>query len=143
MTDFAPGYADAPKGIADAPWALPKQGLSPEFATLTPQIGALPAAVRIVKRQMSAFFGTELDVQLRRRGCSTVVICGVATNMGVEATARTAFDLNYNVVIASDACSSTAPDLHDFAVSRILPRISRVRTTEQILSAMSKTKSGL
>lgn len=134
-TDFGPGYADAPKGAADTPWALPKDGLPAEFATLVPEVDALPAAVRIVKRQMSAFFGTELDLQLRRRGCGTVVICGVATNMGVEATARAAFDLNYNVVIAADACSSVAPGLHEFAVEKILPRIARVRQADEIIEA--------
>ena len=136
VTDFAPGYADAPKGIADTPWDLPKAGLPADFATLVPEIDALPAAVRIVKRQMSAFFGTELDVQLRRRGCTTIVICGVATNLGVEATARAAFDLNYSVVIASDACSSVAPGLHEFAIEKILPRIARVRQTSEVNRAM-------
>ncbi len=136
VTNFAPGYADAPKGAVDAPWALPVEGLPPSFATLVPEVNALPAVVRIVKRQMSAFFGAELDLQLRRRGCDTVVICGVATNMGVEATARMAFDLNYHVVIAEDACGSVAPSLHEFAVERILPRIGRVRPTDEIVRAV-------
>ena len=135
-TDFAYGYADAPKGQADDPWALPKEGLPPGFATLVPEMDALPAAVRVAKRQMSAFFGTELDLQLRRRGCDTVVICGVATNLGVEATARAAFDHNYHVVIAEDACGSVAPGLHEFAVGKILPRIARVRMTAEILKAI-------
>lgn len=135
-TDFAAGYADAPSGQADTPWALPPEGLPPGFATLVPEINALPAAVRITKRQMSAFFGAELDLQLRRRGCDTVVICGVATNLGVEATARAAFDLNYNVIITADACGSVAPGFHDFAVEKILPRIARVRPTAEIVAAL-------
>ncbi len=135
-TDFAPGYADAPRGKADAPWDLPSEGLPPGFATLVPEIDALPGAVRVTKRQMSAFFGTELDLQLRRRGCTSVVICGVATNMGVEATARAAFDLDYDVVIAADACGSVAPGLHAFAVENILPRIARVRRTAEIVEAL-------
>ena len=135
-TDFAANYVDAPKGLADSPWELPKAGLPAEFAMLVSEINALPTAVRIAKRQMSAFFGTELDLQLRRRGCNTVVICGVATNLGVEATARAAFDFNYNVVLASDACGSVAPGLHEFAMEKILPRIARVRQTSEILEAM-------
>ena len=135
-TDFAPGYADAPRGRADAPWELPTEGLPAGFAALVPEIASLPAAVHVVKRQMSAFFGTELDLQLRRRGCDAVVICGVATNFGVEATARAAFDLNYEVVIAADACGSVAPGLHEFAVGNILPRIARVRSTTEIVAAL-------
>ena len=136
ITDFAPGYADAPKGLADTPWALPEGGLSPDFATLVPEIEALPAAVLITKRQMSAFFGTEVDLQLRRRGCRTVVICGVATNLGVEATARAAFDLGYHVIVAADACGSVAPGWHEFAIENILPRIARVRLTADIAAAL-------
>ena len=136
-TDFAPGYADAPSGEADTPWALPAAGLPADFATLASEIEALPAAVRITKRQMSAFFGAELDLQLRRRDRRTVVICGVATNMGVEATARAAFDLDYQVIIAADACGSVAPGLHEFAVTNILPRIARVRDTAAILKALA------
>ena len=137
-TDFAAGYADAPKGLADSPWELPKTGLPADFATLVPEINDLPAAFRVAKRQMSAFFGTELDLQLRRRGCDTVVLCGVATNLGVEATARAAFDFNYNVILASDACGSVAPGLHEFAMEKILPRIARVRKTSEILDVMQR-----
>ena len=136
ITDFAPGYADAPKGMADAPWKLPNGRLPPDFTTLAPEIEALPAAVRITKRQMSAFFDTELDLQLRRRGCRAVVICGVATNMGVEATARAAFDLNYHVIVAEDACGSVALGWHEFATDNFLPRIARVRPTADIAAAM-------
>lgn len=136
VTDFAPGYADAPRGSADTPWALPGEGLPPDFATLAPKIEALPAAVRITKRQMSAFFGTELDLQLRRRGCRAVVVCGVATNLGVEATARAAFDLDYDVIVAADACGSVAPGWHEFATNNILPRIARVRRTADITAAI-------
>ncbi len=139
-TNFSPDYADAPKGTADTPWALPKDGLPADFATLVPEIDALPAAVRITKRQMSAFFGAELDLQLRRRRCDTVVICGVATNLGVEATARAAFDLNYNVVIAADACGSVAPGLHEFAIANILPRIARIRQTTEIIRALRRSE---
>ena len=85
---------------------------------------------------MNAFFGTELDLQLWRKACDTVVICGVATNLGVEAIARAAFDLNYSVVLASDACGSVAPGFHEFATEKILPRIARVRSTHEIVQAL-------
>ncbi len=133
--DYSDGYADRPTGLVDAPLSLPAEGLPAGWAELAPEVAALPAEVRITKRQHSAFFGTELDLQLRRRGVDTVVICGLATNFGVEATARDAHALNYAVVIASDACSSTAPPLHDFAVTHILPRIARVRTSSEIVAA--------
>ncbi len=135
--DYSDRYTDRPTGLVDAPLNLPAEGLPEGWATLAPEIAALPAQVRITKRQHSAFFGTELDLQLRRRGITAVVISGLATNFGVEATARDAHALNYAVVIASDACSSTAPGLHDFAVTHILPRIARVRTSSEIVAALA------
>lgn len=133
---YADDDADRPKQPTDAPMRLPADGLPADWATLVPEVAALPARVRVTKRQQSAFFGTELDLQLRRRGIATVVICGVATNFGVEATARDAHNLNYAVVIAADACSSVAPGLHEFAVANILPRIARVRGASGIVAAL-------
>jgi len=130
---YSDGYADRPNQPADAPMGLPADGLPVDWSTLAPAIAGLPAQVRITKRQQSAFFGTELDLQLRRRGVVTVVVCGVATNFGVEATVRDAHNLNYAVVIPSDACTSVSPGLHDFAVTWILPRFARVRDSAEIL----------
>ncbi len=139
--DYAEGYADRPNRPTDAPLRLPAEGLPENWATLVPEISALSAKVHITKRQQSAFFGTELDLQLRRRGIGTVVICGLATNFGVEATARDAHNLNYAVVIAADTCSSTAPGLHEFAITHILPRISRVRGSAEIVAALGASGS--
>ena len=136
--DYSAGYADRPNQPADAPLALPAEGLPADWSRLVPEIAALPAAVHITKRQHSAFFGTELDLQLRRRGIGTVVVCGLATNFGVEGTARDAYNLNYAVVIAADACSGTAPTMHEFAIEKILPRISRVRASAEIVAALAR-----
>ncbi len=133
---YAADYADRPNQPVDAALKLPADGLPRDWATIVPEILALPAAVHITKRQQSAFFGTELDLQLRRRGITTVVLSGLATNFGVESTARDAYNLNYAVVVASDACSSTGPGLHDFALTHTLPRFSRLRPTADIVAAL-------
>ena len=133
---YSDRYADRPTPPVDAPLALPPEGLPAGWGDLHPAVATLPARVRVTKRQHSAFFGTELDLQFRRRGIGTVIVCGLATNFGVEGTARDAYNLNYRVIIASDACSSTAPGLHDFAIEKILPRVARVRTTAEILAAL-------
>ena len=138
QTDYAPGYVDRPNRPTDAPMRLPDAGLPEDWAVLVPEVAALPAEVRIVKRQQSAFFGTELDLQLRRRGIEVAVICGIATNFGVEATARDAHNLNYAVVIPADACSSVAPNLHAFAIENILPRIARIRRSAEIVAALEE-----
>ena len=136
--DYAEGYADRPNGPVDAPLRLPEGGLPEGWAALVPEVAALPAGLRITKRQHSAFFGTELDLQLRRRRIDTVVVAGLATNFGVEGTARDAYNLDYAVLVVADACSSTGPGLHDFAVRSILPRIARVRDAGEIAAALER-----
>ncbi len=91
------------------------------------------AGLAITKRHWGAFHGTELDLQLRRRGIRSLVIAGIATNFGVEMTAREAWQHGYAVVIAEDACSGSGEGLHAFAIERILPRVARVRRAAEIL----------
>ena len=90
----------------------------------------------VTKHQPSAFFATDLDVHLRRRGITTVVLCGISTNVGVEATARTGYEHGYNLVFASDAMTARDAELHTMAVTKFFPTIGRVRTTAEIIAAL-------
>ena len=122
------GWAADSKDVLHAPVDYPthpKGGFPAGFSKLADGLAA-EGDILITKRQWGAFTGTELDLQLRRRGIHTIVLGGVATNMGVESTARQAWELNYAVVIAKQATTSIDGAMHDFAISRIFPRISRV-----------------
>jgi nicotinamidase-related amidase len=134
---FANDYADRPNNEVDEPSQMPPGGLPAEWSEFVPEIDALHADVIITKRQWSAFYGTELDLQLRRRGIKTIVLGGVATHMGVESTARDAWQHHYSVVIAEDACASMGADLHQFSVEKVLRRVARVRSTAEILGGFS------
>jgi nicotinamidase-related amidase len=95
--------------------------------------------VLILKRQWGAFYGTELDLQLRRRQIDTIVIGGIATNFGVESTARSAYELGYQLLLVEDAMASFSKTQHDFATQNIFPRLGRVRTTVEIVRALRET----
>jgi nicotinamidase-related amidase len=86
----------------------------------------------VTKRQWGAFHGTDLDLQLRRRGINCIVLGGISTNIGVESTARNAWELGYELVIAEDLCSSSSAEMHAFSLQHIMPRIARVTTTAAI-----------
>ena len=133
---FSNNYVDKLNQPVDVPMQVPPGGLPPEWSQFASEIELLSADVVITKRQWSAFFGTELDLQLRRRGISTIVLGGISTNFGVESTARDAWQYNYAVIVAEDASTSVDADLHKFSIERILPRVARVRTTEEIISAL-------
>jgi nicotinamidase-related amidase len=87
----------------------------------------------IPKHRWSAFHGTYLDLALRTRKVDTIVLCGGSTDVGVAATAFAARDLDYNLVISSDACTSPEQDNHQQFMKRIFPRMARVRTTVEVL----------
>ncbi|VDZ62366.1 Isochorismatase family protein yecD [Serratia odorifera] len=92
--------------------------------------------ILIVKRQWGAFYGTDLEMQLRRRGITTLVLGGIATNIGVESTARAAWERGFELIIAEDMCSAPNAEMHRFAFENIFPRLARVRSTGEILAAL-------
>ncbi len=122
---FSPDFKDALRQPVDQPAVRPPGGFPSDFNELADGLAAA-GDIRIAKRQWGAFHGTELDLQLRRRGIQTIVLAGVATNMGVESTARQAWEHGYAVIIAEDATATFSAEMHNFAVSKIFPRISRV-----------------
>lgn len=133
---FSGAAVDRLSQPVDAASPAPTGSLPADWAEFAPEIAALRAGVVITKRQWGAFYGTELDLQLRRRGVATIVLAGVATNFGVELTAREAWQHNYAVVVAEDAVTSLGEDLHRFSIDKILPRIARVRSTAEIVGAL-------
>ena len=122
---FAPDFKDALRQPVDQPFVAPPGGFPAGFTDLADGL-AHPGDLRITKRQWGAFYGTELDLQLRRRGIQTIVLGGIATNVGVESTARQAWEHGYALILVEDATSGMSAEMHDFAIKNIFPRLSRV-----------------
>ncbi|HTS87256.1 MAG TPA: hydrolase [Gemmatimonadales bacterium] len=121
---------------ADLPLGRPGP-LPQDYAELPPELGPRPGDILITKRQWGAFYGTELDLQLRRRGVRTLILAGIATNYGIESTARDAYERGFAQIFAEDAMSGIGAGAHGFAVTTVFPRIGRVRATADILAALS------
>lgn len=129
-------FADALSQPADAAMQL-KPGMLPENWWVFPDaLEASAKDLQIVKRQWNAFHGTELDLQLRRRGIRTIVLGGISTNIGVESTSRAAYELGYEQVLVEDAMSAGATEHHDASVKFIFPRVGFVRQADQVLAAL-------
>jgi nicotinamidase-related amidase len=129
---------DALKQPVDRPMSPPAGGYPVDWMDFVPALEVADSDIIITKRQWGAFYGTELDLQLRRRGVKTIVLGGVSTNIGVESTARAAWEHGYGLVFAEDAMSSSGAgvDLHGFSIANILPRLGLVRQTSDILAAL-------
>jgi nicotinamidase-related amidase len=134
FADQAPPLTDV--FIADG-MKLPPATTAGSFAAKTPDaLPVLPEDLTVYKVRFDAFVGTNLDLLLRGNKIDTILLGGVATNFGVESTARTARELNYNVVVLTDCCLNVAQEQHDFTVKHILPRFARVMTSEQALGLL-------
>ncbi|MEU0429649.1 isochorismatase family protein [Streptomyces canus] len=108
-------------GVADQP---PGSGLVPGLAR--------HGDIEIVKRTIGAFQGTDLDARLRELGVTTLVFGGVATNLGVESTARAALDLGYDLVFVEDAMAAFTAAEHEASARLDFPRLGAVATVDQV-----------
>ncbi len=103
----APGRTEA---------GIPKFSFPPDWAELVPELEQHPSDYTVTKQRWGAFLGTSLDDYLRKRGVTQIVLAGISTSIGVESTARSAYDLGYNVALAVDAMTDRDADAHRHSV---------------------------
>ena len=105
-------------------------------------LGPKPDDYFIVKYRWSAFFQTYLDLALRSRAIDTIIISGGSTDVGVTSTMYSGRDLDYNMIVASDACGTSHDQrAHDMLMELVFPRMARVRSTQQVIDMIQKAKS--
>jgi nicotinamidase-related amidase len=126
---------DALRPISETSFSMSNYDSS--WSEFVPDLDIQPTDFRITKHQWGAFYGTELDLQLRRRKIETIVLCGIATNFGVESTARFAYEFGFNQVFVEDAMAARSKDEHNFPVKYIFPRLGLIRSTDQVIKALS------
>lgn len=95
-----------------------------------------PTEPVVIKRSWNAFHGSDLDLQLRRRGVDTVIMAGISTGFGVEGTARAAYDHAYHVEFVPEAMSAYTQAQHEHSVSTIFPQLGRVRALDDVVSGL-------
>lgn len=126
------------KPLADAPSQPPGSPPPPANASeVVPESGYQPGDLLVTKRHWGAFYGTDLEQHLRRRHITTIVLGGIATNYGVESTARAAAERAYEQVFVEDAMTSMSADAHAFSLKYVLARIGRVRSTAEVIAALT------
>jgi nicotinamidase-related amidase len=131
VTGRAPGRTEV---------ARPKLSYPADWTELVPELGQRPNDYLVSKQRIGAFLGTSLDEYLRKRGATQVFLAGVSTSSGVEATARSAYDLGYNVVLVVDAMTDLNPDMHRHSVEKVFPRLGETDTTENVLKLLVQAR---
>ncbi|WP_217545055.1 hydrolase [Streptomyces sp. GbtcB6] len=134
---FAADFADAVPGRTERQ----ARGLAfPEgWDVVVDELAGRDGDIHVTKHNWSAFHGTGLDVQLRRRGVTQIVLTGIATSIGVESTARDAYAHGYHVTLATDAMADADAEAHRGSVERIFPRLGESGSTAEVLELLAKT----
>lgn len=129
VTATAPGRSDlSPGGSINIP---------EEFARLVPELDQQPQDHVIEKRTWGAFVNTDLHDYLTSQGVTQVVLAGISTSIGVESTARQAYEAGFNVTLALDAMTDTNADAHENSTTRIFPRLGETGSTEDIIDLLN------
>jgi nicotinamidase-related amidase len=127
VTGAAPGRTEA--GIRNFPRPA-------DWSELVSELEQHPSDYIVTKQRWGAFIGTSLDDYLRQRGITQVFISGISTSAGVESTARSAYDLGYNVVLVVDAMTDRDPDSHSRSIEKVFPRLGETDTTLNVLKML-------
>src|SRR5580698_2815367 len=130
LNDFMKFPVDQPHNLGGKP-------LPAAASEIAPSAGFEPGDILITKRHWGAFAGTDLEQQLKSRGIDTIVLTGISTNGGVESTARQGTGLDFAFVLVENACSSQNAEHHRFAFENIFPRLTRVRSTDEVLASLA------
>lgn len=129
ITGVAPGRTERSHSL---------EGLPADWADLVPELNAQPDDVLITKRTWGAFTNTDLEARLKALGVTQIVLAGVATSVGVESTARHAYELGFNVTLAVDAMTDMRREAHDDSIAHVFPRLGETGTTREIVDLLGK-----
>ena len=124
----APGRTEQPPRLSTFP-----EG----FSDLIPELDRKATDIVVKKRTWGAFASTDLETQLKAIGVTQVVVTGVATGTGVEATARQAYEQGFNVTLALDAMTDVRPEAHEYSLTSVFPRLGETGPTQDILNLLA------
>ncbi|MFF4740890.1 isochorismatase family protein [Streptomyces sp. NPDC001262] len=131
---WPPDGGDLPTCRADRP------GISTPppsaFSELPAELATGSRDIVITKRQQRAVTGTELDLQLRQRGITQIVLASTPTSIGLESTARPAWVHGYRVTVVEDATTDLDAGSRRHSFTKIFPRLGQVTTTERVLEIL-------
>lgn len=115
--------------------------LPPGWDSIVAELSGHPEDIIVTKRNWGAFYGTDLDLELRRRNITQIVLGGLTTSAGVDTTARGAYERNYNVTLVTDAMADLSLSVHESTIEGIFPALGERGTTAEIIELLTKTWS--
>ena len=129
--------SDAPKTISDIGGAGAGNQAGTPAVAVVDELAMQPNDYLVVKPRFSAFYGTNVDGILKSLGTETILVGGISTQRSVEGTARDAKNRDMQCVVVSDCCTAGEEDVHEMTIKHVLPLLVRVRTTDEVIAALS------
>lgn len=114
---------------------------SEDWSNLLPELDQQPSDMVVTKRSWGAFATTDLERKLKAQGVTQVVVTGVATSVGVEATARQAYEQGFNVTLAVDGMTDIREAAHEYSIGNVFPRVGETGSTQEIIALLEKRRS--
>jgi len=111
------------------------------WTDLLPQMDLQPSDIIVTKRSWGAFATTDIESRLKARSVTQVVVTGVVTSVGVEATARQAYEQGFNVTLALDAMTDIREEAHEYSIRNVFPRLGETGPTQEIISLLETRSS--
>ena len=124
---IAPGRTQHRRSLGELP---------ADWIELLPELNRQKQDHLVTKRTWGAFTNTDLEGYLKGEGVTQVVVCGVATSIGAESTARHAYELGFNVTLAVDAMTDLNADAHANSLARIFPMLGETATTDELIAML-------
>jgi nicotinamidase-related amidase len=123
----APGRTERPRHSEPRPAG---------WTDFIPELDQQPGDIVVTKRTWGAFASTDLEDRLKAMGITQVVVTGVVTGTGVEATARQAYEQGFNVTLALDAMTDVRPEAHDYSIRNVFPKLGETGTAQEIIDLL-------
>lgn len=137
---FRPGYPEVAESNVSFAAAVKQSG---DFMTQDHPATQVHASLEprasepvIVKRRVSAFSGSDLDVLLRGAGADTIILAGISTSGVVLSTLRQAADLDYRLTVLADACADPDPEVHRVLTEKVFPKQAQVLTADEWIKSL-------
>ncbi|MHB9856937.1 cysteine hydrolase family protein [Streptomyces sp. YIM S03343] len=144
MVGFRPGRAEVnPRNKMFG--ALARSAAPPQEEranALHPEVAPLSLEPVVVKRRVSGFAGSDLDMVLRSGGIEHLVLAGIATSGVVLSTLRQAADLDYGLTVLADACADADPEVHRVLMEKVFPQQAEVMTVEDWVTRTRRSPDG-
>ena len=127
----APEVSPRNKGFQNLTATLPPPMINP-----LPTLEREKSDVVVVKRRVSAFAGSDLEVVLRAQGIHHLVLAGISTSGVVLSTTREAADKDYQLTILSDLCADFDEEVHQILLTKVFPRQAEVLLSQDWLGTL-------